>query len=274
MLPRRCLLVVLVAMALRTACADSSPVNVRVAEIEAPSGVEASSVQWLRFETLHSGTMLAAVARPNGKGPFPALLIAHGSHGFAPEYVHLAQEISRSGFITITACWFRGGVPDGGDVSAPIDCPQANPMPMGPSAEARAALADLVAATRLIPDVRSDRIAILGHSRGAGATVNYLEHGGNVRAAILNSSGYADEYITEAAKIQASILMLHGVRDTNAEFTRIERAQRFAAALRAANVPVQTHFYPEGVHRGLFIDQTQHKDEVRRIVKFLRMELN
>lgn len=235
---------------------------------------QALPVEWLRIETPLNGNLLAAVARPKGKGPFPALLIAHGSHGFAREYVFLAREISAQGFLVVAACWFRGGIPDGGDVSEAIDCPEAHPMPMGPSAEARATLSDLVAAVRMLPDVRADRVAIFGHSRGAGATVNYLEHGGDVRAAILNSSGYADDYITDVPRIRSSILMLHGEHDTNSDFTRVERARRFEQSLRAAQVPVQSHYYPQGVHRGLFIDRAQHDDEVRRIVKFLEKELD
>jgi acetyl esterase/lipase len=63
------------------------------------------------------------------------------------------------------------------------------------------------------------------------------------------------------------------MKDTNAELARFERAHRFADASRAAHVPLQTHFYPEGGHSGMFTDGRQREDEVRRIVKFLRKEL-
>lgn len=245
----------------------------RVSKTDAPSGLESVALDWIQVDTPANGTLLAAISLPKGHGPFPAVLIVHGSHGFAREYLHLAREISTQGFIAIAACWFRGGIADGGDVSEPIDCPGARPIPMGPSDQARATLADLVDAARQLPDVRTDRIAIFGHSRGAGATVNYLEHGGDVRAAVLNSSGYADEYITNVTRIQARVLVLHGRQDTNSDLTRIERAEQFGAAMRAARIPVETHFYPAGVHRGIFVDHAQHDDEVRRIVKFLRKEL-
>jgi hypothetical protein len=38
------------------------------------------------------GVILVAVARPSGEGPFPTILLLHGSHGFAQEYVRLAQD--------------------------------------------------------------------------------------------------------------------------------------------------------------------------------------
>jgi dienelactone hydrolase len=256
--------------ALLLAATLASAQEVRVSPTAAPADLRALPIEWLNIEATTSGTLVAAVARPQGKGPFPALLIVHGSHGFAPEYVGLAREIAAQGFIVVSACWFQGAAPGEGDVSAPIDCPQAQPMPMGPSAQARAAVADLVTAVRQLPDVQPERVAIFGHSRGGGATINYLEHGGDVHAAILNSSGYSDEYIENAAKIRASVLILHGEKDSNGAMTTIARALQFAAALHAAAVPMETHFYPDGEHRSIFINRKQHSDEVRRIVSFLR----
>ena len=271
--PRRCLILLVAVILVQSARAESTPVSVHIIDIAAPAGVEASSMQWAKIETVNSGTMLAAVARPQGKGPFPAVLIVHGSHGFAREYLALVGELASHELIAVAACWFQGGIPGNESVSAPIDCPQAGPIPMGPSAAARSTITDLVAAVRMLPGVRPDRIALFGHSRGAGATINYLEHGGAARAAVLNSSGYPDEYIAAATQIHASVFVLHGMKDTNADFTRFERAQQFAEALRAAKVPLQTQFYPEGVHSGMFSDRRQHDDEVARIVKFLREEL-
>ena len=247
--------------------------DVRVSQADAPAGLQSLRVEWLKIETDGPGTLIAAVARPKGTGPFPVLLIVHGTHGFAREYVDLAHEIAARGFIAVAACWFQGAETVDADVSAPIDCPQAQPAPIGPSSEARAAVAALVAAVRQLPGAKPDRVALFGHSRGGGATINYLEHGGDVQAAILNSSGYSDGYIENAANIHTSILMLHGVKDSNGEMTVFPRAQRFAAALRAAHVPMETRFYPDGEHRSFFIDRTQHDDEVRHIVKFLRKAL-
>lgn len=227
----------------------------------------------LRVETATSGTLIAAIARPEGKGPFPAVLLVHGSHGFAREYIGLAREIAAQGFSAVAACWFQGAAPGRSDVSAPIDWPQAQLMPMGPSPQARAAIANLVTAVRQLADVRQHHVAVFGHSRGAGATINYLQHGGDVRVAILNSSGYPDGYIENAAKIRASILMLHGEKDTNGEMTTVARARLFAAALRDATVSLETYFYPDGEHNGIFINGRQRDDEIRRIANFLREKL-
>ena len=40
------------------------------------------SVYWISVNT-DSGVVHAAVAMPEGVGPFPAIIILHGTHGFA-----------------------------------------------------------------------------------------------------------------------------------------------------------------------------------------------
>lgn len=222
--------------------------------------------------------MLAAVVRPHTKGPYPVVIVLHGTHGFAREYVSLALEISASGFLAVAPCWFKGGDPGNRVVSPPIDCPDASPMPMGPSPEARAIVADLVRAARLLPDARGDRIALFGHSRGAGAGLNYLVHGGDVQAVVLDSSGYANEFIAAADRIQARVLILHGARDAPGEsatvFTSIDRAHAFEAALQRAGRAPDAHFYEDGRHDGIFLDAGQHADELHRIAVFLRGTLD
>lgn len=266
--------IALLTLAHLPAAANSTLTDVRVIETEAPAGLRALRVQWVRIVTSDSGTMVAAVARPSGTGPFPAVILLHGSHGFAREYLGLAREIAGKGFLVVAPCWFKGGVAGDDSVSTPVDCPDAAPIPMGPSPEARTIVARLVEAARRLPDVRPDRIALLGHSRGGGAALNYLVHGGDVQAAILDSAGYTEEFIAAVAQIRAPVLVLHGTVDTlGNEFTSHARARAFAAGMKAADRPVEVHVYQGGVHSGIFTDTRQHHDELRRIAKFLRGRL-
>ena len=52
-----------------------------VTAIEAPAGTETLPVKWVRVAVPNLGVMQAAVARPSGPGPFPAVLVLHGTHG-------------------------------------------------------------------------------------------------------------------------------------------------------------------------------------------------
>src|SRR5215208_6027585 len=69
---------------------------------QAPAPTAPDSVSWLHVRT-DSGVILAAVARPSGAGPFPTLIILHGTHGFAEEYVRLARDMARRGVLAVAA---------------------------------------------------------------------------------------------------------------------------------------------------------------------------
>ena len=160
---------------------------------DAPAGTEALPVKWVTVAVPNLGAMRAAIARPSGTGPFPAVLVLHGTHGFARQYVEWANDLARGGFIVVAGCWFSGGGGAGAsEVTPPIPCPDIPPLGPGDYPEAVQFVDALVQATRALSGVRTDRLALVGHSRGAGeATLKYLLANRNVQAAVLHSSGYA-----------------------------------------------------------------------------------
>ena len=96
---------------------------------------------------------------------------------------------------------------------------------------------------------------LFGHSRGAGAALNYALHDGDVQAIVLNSGGYAREAGTLAWRAHAPVLMLHGTADSpadgGAEVTDVRMARDFENALRK---PVDVMYYDGGRHNGIFTD--------------------
>ena len=218
------------------------------------------------------GRVRIAVARPTGRGPFPSIIILHGSHGFASEYVELARHFADGGILAVAACWFSGGSEPGRRFIRPLECPQGTPsIPLADSDQAYAIIDSLVAAVRALPESRDDQIALFGHSRGGGAVRSYLLRGGRVQAGIMNSAGYPDS--SDLSKLSASVLILHGTADRPADggsaFTNVSKARAFEAQLRANHKPVEAHYYRGGTHNGLFSDRLQRRDEVRRILEFL-----
>ena len=77
-----------------------------VSSVDAPAGTEKLDVQWIRIADADLGAMLAAVARPSGSGPHPRVVLLHGTHGFAHEYVQWARDLARCGFLAVAACCF------------------------------------------------------------------------------------------------------------------------------------------------------------------------
>ena len=241
---------------------------------EAPAGTETLPVKWISVAVPDLGVMRAAVARPSGTGPFPAVLVLHGTHGFARQYVEWANDLASGGFIAVAACWFAGGGGEGvSEVTPPIPCPEIPPLGPGEYPQAVQFVDALVQATRALPGVRADRIALVGHSRGAGATQQFLLGGGNVQAAVLHSSGYALRPWNRAAEFKVPILIMHGTADSFGENTRIGFAREFEVALRAKMKSVETAYCEGCGHNTFFTNSTQRDDELKTMTEFLRRNL-
>ena len=246
-----------------------------VTATDAPAGTEALPVKWVSVAVPDLGVMRAAIARPSGTGPFPAVLVLHGTHGFARQYVEWANDLARGGFIAVAGCWFSGGGGAGAnDVTPPIPCPEIPPLRSGEYPEAVQFVDALVQATRALPGVRADRLALVGHSRGAGATQQYLLAKGNVQAAVLHSSGYALRPWRRSAEFNVPILIMHGTADIMAETTQFRLAREFEMALRANNKPVETAYCEGCGHNTFFTDPARRDDQLEKMTEFLRRHLD
>jgi dienelactone hydrolase len=223
------------------------------------------------------GVMLAAVAQPSGAGPFPTVLLLHGSHGFAQEYVRLARDLADGGLLAMAACWFQGGGGAGARFITPISCPEAPPMPNASSPEAMQTVGSLLQAVCTLPGTRPDQIGLFGHSRGGGAAINYLLQVGNVQAVVVNSSIYPSQLFDLSSQLKVPILMLHGTADSPVDgggaVTNVQVARDFEAALRAAGKPVEAVYYEGGRHNDIFTSSTQYRDEMQRMLAFFLCHL-
>jgi dienelactone hydrolase len=248
-----------------------------IARADPPAGTEGLATDWISATVPGLGRCLAAVTKPHGTGPFPAVLLLHGTHGFAREYVLLAQELNDVGLLAVAACWFQGGGGEGSRFISPIACVEAPPRVDPFSHDAMRTVNALVRAVRMLPEVHPDRIGMFGHSRGGAAAVNYVLRVGDVQAAVLNSARYPTELAPLVADLKVPILMLHGTADDFAdggtEATKVEMARAFERLARAEIKPVESVFYEGGKHNGLFADAAQHRDGVERMCNFLRLHL-
>jgi carboxymethylenebutenolidase len=253
-------LVVLAFAVLFAACSTRSR--------EAPEA--APSVEWI--EISHQDfVMRAAVARPLGRGPFPVIVILHGSHGFSQEYVRLAQDLATADLIAVAPCWFAGHAGEGARFVTPIDCPDAPPTARGDTPEAHAIVQSLVRAARTLNGADPNRIGLFGHSRGGGAALHYALTSEDIYAVAANSAGYPESLTQRAVEFRAPVLLLHGVNDNADEggstVTAIAMARAFEAAMRQAGRPVEAVYYPAG-HNALFSDPVQNADAARRLRVF------
>jgi dienelactone hydrolase len=127
-----------------------------------------TSVSAGEFVEIESGTgaervkLVAYLARPQGAGPFPAVVLLHGCGGFHSTMISWADRLQRFGYAALAVDSFGPrGIDDhcGGFVDRTTD--------------AYAALRYL--ATR--PFVRASHVAVMGFSQGGGAVLEALEKG-------------------------------------------------------------------------------------------------
>jgi dienelactone hydrolase len=270
--------VVAIAARTWTCWAQTRALPPGVVALEPPAGVDIPQVQWITVTAPGYGAMLAAVARPSGAGPFPVVVVLHGSHGFGREYVDLAKALSRGGLIAVAACWFSGKVGTGTDFITSIDWPGLPSRPQPDSDGPLPAIDALVDAVGALPGARHDRIGLFGHSRGGGMVRSYVMNSRKVRAVVLHSTGSTGRLSERASEVSAPILILHGTADSPADggspATAVQNARDFEAALRRFKKPVESQYYEGGGHNTIFTNSTQFDHEVKRATIFFMRHLD
>ncbi|MDP2326515.1 MAG: dienelactone hydrolase family protein [Dehalococcoidia bacterium] len=243
----------------------------------APSGVASSSAEWIAVAAPDGKTILANVIRPDGAGPFPVVVLLHGQSGFSTDFLSLGKEIADAGNVVLVGCWFAGNYDGASDPDAPtpVTLPEGIPCPDGPTLKAVTSpaavddVAALVAAAKTLSGVRSDRVGLVGNSRGS--IVGLLTGAISTESiqAIVAIGGAPPGGVLLAAQITESVLLLQGDADS---VVPVVNAQSLEAGLLALGRTVQSHYYPNHGH-GILFDTPLHGDAVTRTTTFLREQL-
>jgi dienelactone hydrolase len=189
-------------------------------------------------------TITGYLYKPTGSGPFAAVVGLHGGGGLVSEKGEIdplngqwGEILSRAGYIVLLVDSFRprgyGSIEDRGfSVSPIIEMPR----------DAFGAMTYL----RSRPDVRPDRIAVMGQSYGGGATLATIANGAlpkdvkDFRAAVAFYPGCIR--IQDAhRRPRMPMLLLMGESD---DFGSLARCKEFVAG----GPPIDADFYPNTYH--------------------------
>jgi carboxymethylenebutenolidase len=209
---------------------------------------------------------------PAGKGPFPLVIVLHGSDGFKPNHAQVARQLARQGLAALAPTWFGG------------DSPRSHWDELHP--------ADISAGlfwARSLPAVDTNRLGLIGFSRGGGlalimgalmaqarAIVNYFGltawNGGLQEFPHLPLNA-ADPY-DFVGRISCPVLSFHGAADTvvSAEDTR-----NLDAACRKYGVRHNYVIYPNVDHSFIWPGdshrQHAHEDSWEKTIAFFKEHL-
>jgi dipeptidyl aminopeptidase/acylaminoacyl peptidase len=150
------------------------------------------------------------VLKPEGEGPFPAIIISHGLGGNARGFaMPKAKELAKRGFVCIATDYTHSDG-RGGDRQT-----------FGASEENVRRGRVCVEVLRSLPYVNAQRVYAYGNSMGAFLTIALAaEMPQQITAAAITAGGISDRpgfpapTPETAAKIKAPFLILHGTTDT------------------------------------------------------------
>jgi dienelactone hydrolase len=166
------------------------------------SGCAGGAPDKVSFPTVSGGvTIKATVYHPSGPGPFPAIVLLHHCAGIDGTLLAAARHFTDEGYVTIVPDSF--GPRGTGSVCASQRVSALDRLP-----DAYAAANYL----RSLPDVRGDRIGVIGWSHGAGVVTVLVSRppmGAPFRAAV----AYYPTCVNRPARVNVPTLVLSGEKD-------------------------------------------------------------
>ena len=186
--------------------------------------------------TAQTPQLPAYVARPTSSAPAPGVIVLHGCEGYRAHYGAVADWLASHGYVAVAI-----------DTLTPRGVTNACQDKSGSRIEARDALATL-AWMRQQPYVDPTRLAVLGYSMGAIATLDIVDPKSGVAAPPGVRAGVAYYPACRnriAANVNAPLRILDGDADT---WTPAPPCQALAQAATAAGKTVVITTYPGATH--------------------------
>jgi len=209
-------------------------------------------------------TVQGVLYAPEGKGPFPGIVVIHEWWGLNDWVKEQASKLSDQGYVALAIDLYRGKVATTPD--------EAHELMRG-LPEDRAAR-DLHAAFEFLksqPNVKKDRMASIGWCMGGGYSLDVALQEPTLTAAVINYGHLASDPAS-LKKINAAILGLFGGQDRGIP---PEDVKKFEQSLKQQGKKVEVVIYPNAGHA---FENPHNKDGYRaddaadawkRTVKFL-----
>lgn len=184
-----------------------------------------------------SGTMRGYLVQPTGTGPFPTVLVIHENRGLNPYIEDVARRAAAEGFLALApdGLFPVGGYPgnddDGRTLQAKLEQPKLR--------------TDMVNSARFLKShaLSNGKLGVTGFCWGGGAT-NFLAAtlGAEMQAGVPYYGPAADT--ASVPSIKAQLLIHYAEKDDNIN----AMWPGYEAALKAAGVQHEAHFYPGTLH--------------------------
>ncbi len=182
-------------------------------------------------------TVQAILYAPEGKGPFPGIVVIHEFWGLSDWIKEQASKISDQGYVTLAIDLYRGKVTTNPE--------EAHELMRGvPEDRAAQDLRAAVAFLKSQPNVKKNRIGAIGWCMGGGYALDVALQDPTVAADVINY-GHLATTQESLQKIHAPILGIFGGKDQGISSADVKK---FEEGLKAMGKTVEVHVYPEAGH--------------------------
>ena len=187
------------------------------------------------------------VSKPDGPGPFPAVIIMHDCSGLGPASSgapgRWASELVARGYVVVIPDSFTTRGFPGGVCTVPLSQRRANVSPERRAGDAYAALAHV----RSLPYVDRRPVGLMGGSHGGSTTVAAMLAPGDTRDGFAAAVALYPRCDLHAGVYRpvAPLLILIGEKD---DWTPAAPCRQLAADARVAGHPVTIKVYPNAHH--------------------------
>ena len=179
----------------------------------------------------------AYIARPSSPGPHPAVIMIHEFWGLKQDIVGKAEALAKEGYVVVAPDLFRGSSTN--SLVRAIFQTLSTPMPQV-DGDLDAVFSWLAAQ----PDVKRDRIAVLGFCFGGGTSLRYSVNTGKPAATILFYGTPISDKI-RLKNLSGPVLGIFGGADGSIPVARV---QEMEASLKDAGVKNEIKIYDGQPH--------------------------
>jgi carboxymethylenebutenolidase len=182
-------------------------------------------------------TVKGILYTPEGKGPFPGILVIHEWWGLNDWVKEQAGKLSDQGYVTLALDLYRGKV-----ASTPEEAHEI--MRGVPEDRAKRDLHAAFEFLKTQPNVKKDRIGSIGWCMGGGFSLDVALEEPALKADVINYGRLATDP-NAIEKIQAAILGIFGGQDHGIP---VEDIKKFESQLKQEGKKVEVVIYPDAGH--------------------------
>jgi len=174
---------------------------------------------------------------PEGKGPFPGLLVIHEWWGLNDWVKEQSSKLADQGYVALAVDLYRGKVATTADEAHEI-------MRGVPEDRAQRDLHAAFAFLQTQPNINKDRIGSIGWCMGGGYSLDVALAEPTLRADVINYGHLATDP-GSIEKIHAAVLGIFGAQDRGIP---VEDVKKFEQALKQQGKKVEIVIYPDAGH--------------------------